>query len=59
MTLFHGVQEMLKHVGGRLGQNKSRVNWMYILLKNHWLNTLPIERLGMFQDFKKVFTLNA
>ena len=35
MTLFHGVQEMLKHVGGRAGQNKTRVNLTNILLKSH------------------------
>ena len=32
-------------MGGRAGQNKTRVNLTNILLKSHWLNTLKHENL--------------
>ena len=45
MTLFHGAEKMLKHVGGRSGQNKTKVNLTNALLLSHWLNTLLIEKV--------------
>ena len=45
MTLFHGAEKMLKHVGGRSGQNKTKVNLTNALLLSHCLNTLLIENV--------------